>query len=251
MRRYAVVLTALGALVIAFGCVADRSPARWAMGWLGASFIAVGMAYARRCPRAFGKRDDGRLAIHHVVALLPYLGLTYAIWHLARWTAREPPASPATPGLWLARRLWPSEVPPDLETIVDLTAELAEPEAIRKRSGYRAFPILDGGHPSVHALSDFLRTIPRSGTVLFHCAQGHGRTAMVACCWLLEMGTARTHEAAEATVVTARPGAMMNRGQRDFVRAYAASLRVSSASLPAPADAASLPPGRDPPRTRS
>lgn len=224
MRRYAVVLTAVGALVIAFGCASDGAPARWALGWLGASFIAVGIAYARRYAGAFGKRKDGRLAAHRVVALLPYLALTWAIWHVARWVAREAPTSRAAPGLWLARRLRPSEVPPDAETIVDLTAELVEPEAIRKRSGYRAFPILDGGHPSVPALSDLLRTIPRNGTVLFHCAQGHGRTAMVACCWLLEMETVRTHEAAYAMVVAARPRARMNAAQRDFVRAYAASL---------------------------
>ncbi|NOU32645.1 MAG: hypothetical protein HOO96_32475 [Polyangiaceae bacterium] len=224
MRRYGFVLTAVGALVIAFGCVADGSPARWALGWLGASFIAVGIAYARGYAGAFGKREDGRLAAHRVVALLPYLALTWAIWHLARWVAREAPTSRAAPGLWLARRLRPSEVPPDVETIVDLTAELAEPQAIRERSGYRAFPILDGGHPSVRALSAVLRAIPRSGTVLFHCAQGHGRTAMVACCWLLETATVRTHEAAEAMVVAARPGARMNGTQRDFVRAYAASL---------------------------
>lgn len=187
--------------------------------WTGLTFIAVGVAYLCNLRGIFGKRPDGTLGAPHVLALLPFLALTWTTWHVSRRLSREPPVSVLSPRLRLARRLLPHELPADVDLVVDLTAEFT---ARIRPPRYLNLRILDGGLPDPAELRRVLDALPTTGTTLVHCAQGHGRTAMFSACLLVQHDD-RSADAAIAEVLAARPLARMTRAQRAFVTAYASA----------------------------
>lgn len=206
-------------LAILLGILATNLPTvvMAALLWTAASFAAVGLAYLCNSCRIFGKRHDGTLAPANVVALAPFLLFTGSVWHLARLLSREPAISTVTPRLRLARRLLPRELPADIDLVLDLTAEFP---ATTHDHNYLSLPILDGGVPDPTQLRATLAAIPPDATTLIHCAQGHGRTALVAACLLIQRDNLDA-PAAIAAVLTARPNARMNAAQRAFLDSFA------------------------------
>lgn len=198
-----------------------RTWERWALAWIAADLLAVGVAYWTRLHGVFGKRRDGAMGTLNVIAFLPFLLLSWTTWHLLRLLSREPAVSRVAPDLFLARRLLPGEIPGEVNLVIDLTAEFPERRSALATRTYTAFPILDAGVPSPEAVRGLLNALPSSATALIHCAQGHGRTAMIAACLLLGRGHAATVDDAVARVLSARPRARMNRHQRALVAAYA------------------------------
>jgi len=122
----------------------------------------------------------------------------------------------------LARRLRPHEVPANVDIIVDLTAELGEPRGVIGSRAYHNLRALDAGVPRPTELAALLAALPTDKVVLVHCAQGHGRTAVFAACWLVHHGHAPDADAAIAACVAARPGVSMSPVQRAFVRDFVA-----------------------------
>ena len=108
----------------------------------------------------------------------------------------------------------------EFDNYVDLTAEFAEPAAIRKSPAYRSFPILDGAAPSPEALRAAVAGL-RPGRTFVHCAQGHGRTGLFALAVLLSSGVARSVEDGLRLLRTARPGIRLSRDQRRCIEVYA------------------------------
>jgi protein-tyrosine phosphatase len=219
---------ALGAILVLLGLVTcarvwlHAGGLLWVFGWPGIAFVAVGVAHILNVRSVFGKRADGTIGKFHMTALLPFLAFTWATWHLVRATTREPMIHSLTPELWLGRRLLATELPVDVDHVVDLTAEFRE--AVRARS-YTSLPILDGGIPDQHELRSALDAVPRCGTTFVHCAQGHGRTALFAACFLIDREGVDA-DTAIARVLAARPRARMRASQRSFVTEFAAQRRA-------------------------
>jgi protein-tyrosine phosphatase len=222
MRRYATLFLGLGLATITFPVLAGGGWT-WVLAWLGAGLTAIGVAYGAAFPGVFGKQSNGSMAVLNLALFAPYLVLTWVTWHVVRVFSRESPFD-RLEGLILARRLLSNEVPDDAAIVVDLTAEFAEPSTMMQGRTYHAVPILDGGIPRLELLKSFIVALPSSRTILIHCAQGHGRTAMVAACTLLERGLVPSADAAVARILSARPGARMNRAQHAFVKSYARTL---------------------------
>jgi rhodanese-related sulfurtransferase len=179
--------------------------------WLGINAMAVGLNY--RFPQRlnlFGK-TDGRVGTLRKMLLLPFFVLLYTAWHLLRKISRESPFAELVPGILIGRRLLPDEYPP-VSTLVDLTAEMDE--HIPNGANLLAFPLLDGAPAEPVALRNMARTIAASTKPIYiHCAQGHGRTSMVAAAVLIEMGAASSVPDALQMIRTARPHAKPNRHQ--------------------------------------
>lgn len=211
----------LGLAGMAFGL----RPWGWVLLWPAANALLLSVLYACNLPRGLGKHSHGNLSWAAWLAHAPFFCFRHAVAFAQVRLFSEPACQEVAPGLWLARRLRageiPAEIPRSLRRIVDLTAEFSEPPAIAAELGWRWIPILDAGIPTasskrkLEALALEWQEAP--GPVLIHCAQGHGRSAMVAAWLLVRTGRANGVEAALAQIRAVRPGAKVKRGQRRWL----------------------------------
>ncbi|MBN9684761.1 MULTISPECIES: phosphatase domain-containing protein [unclassified Corallococcus] len=198
----------------------------WLLLWPALSFAIVALAYAGVGAGAFGKQTDGRMQPWALVALLPYLLLTWGTWHLARRSSREHVLDEVAPGFLVGRRLLPGELPPGVTAVLDLTSEFIEPEAIRGACRYVSLPILDASTLPVEQVAPVLRELAAlPGPLYVHCAQGHGRTGMIAAALLVARGDAPDAKTALARVRQARPGVRLSASQERALDALSAALR--------------------------
>lgn len=183
------------------------------LAWLGTNFAIVGAGYGGLGAKVLGKRKDGAISSFNLVLLLPFFLLTWTVWHLGRWLSRAEPCHLIVPEIWLGRRVLARELPENITLLVDLTAEFAEPKAVRADKTYLCIPTLDGGVPSVVALRKLTETIATwQGNTYIHCAAGYGRSATVAVAVLRARGW--ESDRAEAYVRRVRPGASLNALQK-------------------------------------
>jgi protein-tyrosine phosphatase len=198
----------------------------WALAWLGGCFLLVGWAYQRGGAGILGKAPDGSLAWHRVAVLLPYFLLTWAVWHAQRILSRERCFDEVRPGLLLGRRPLARELPRDVACVVDLTAEFPVASGVRARGHYLCVPVLDATAMEEDTLAALVPELLAARAPLYiHCAQGHGRSAMVVAALLLARGEAQDAAHAEALVRHARPGARLHSEQRALLHRMAPRLR--------------------------
>jgi protein-tyrosine phosphatase len=110
--------------------------------------------------------------------------------------------------------------------VLDLTVEWAEVPSLRSPGTYRLLAVLDGTAPTAEQLAEavaWLRARTKEGTVLVHCALGHGRSACVVVAYLLAEGKHSTPREAEAFLRRLRPGVRLNAAQRRAVQGWHAT----------------------------
>jgi len=215
---YRHLLALLGAVLITLGMV-ERGWALLAV-WLGCDFLALAIAHGLGAHRVFGKRADGSLPLWSWLVFLPLLTYTSAVWRLRRVLEREPARNEVTERLVVGRRLLASELDGGFDNYVDLTAELAEPSAIRRSPAYRSFPILNDAAPTPEALRVAVQSLS-PGRTFIHCAHGYGRSGLFSLAVLLSSGDARSVEDGLQMLKTARPGIRLNREQLKCIQLYA------------------------------
>lgn len=149
------------------------------------------------------------------------------VWGLQVRLSREPAFQRVTPSLMVARRLRHWEYPSEASVICDLTAELRDPASIRAVPGYCCFPILDASTLEPHELVSVVRRLtPEPGRqLLIHCANGHGRTGLVAAAWLIQQGYADSPAAAISLLQSARPRISLRECQTQTLDLVAELLR--------------------------
>jgi protein-tyrosine phosphatase len=191
--------------------------------WLGLDFLILGFAHSRGAHGVFGKRFDGSLPLWSWLLFLPLHAYTEALWRVARWFSREPACNAVSETLVVGRRLLASEREGDFENYIDLTAEFAEPLAVRRSPSYRSFPILDGSAPSPESLRAVVAGL-KDGRTFIHCAQGHGRTGLFALAVLLKQGVVQNVDEGLGKLQTVRPGIRLNEEQHACIQKYADDL---------------------------
>jgi protein-tyrosine phosphatase len=204
----------------------------WLLLWPALDGLLLSAAYAGLGPRVCGKRANGRLAWWAVLVFLPYLGLTWVVWHLNRAVSRELPCHEVAPTLWVGRRPFVHELPPGVNLVVDLTAEfVAHPKVLRGRT-YLCLPTLDLSAPEEKAFQHLVSHIAGwQGIVYIHCAAGHGRSATLAAAVLIARGLANSVEEAEKVMRKARPGIRLAPTQRSLVRRLTHTLPPTKTDL--------------------
>ena len=210
---YGVLFVITGAFLVASSVV--QGGANWLLIWPAVAFSTVGIAYLGRWPGLLGKKDNGRIRGANLLILLPYLLLARISWSFLRTVRKAPPHDELLPGIVIGRRLLGHEVPGEIATIVDLTAELREPYRVRSGRTYIALPVLDSSVPDDEALVGLVARIheaPRK--VYIHCAEGHGRTGLVACAYLMSIGEAKDPGDALRQVRERRPRVTLSSAQR-------------------------------------
>ena len=232
LMKYGVLFLILAALCLVVAVQNDGW--HWLWLWPGFSFFVVAMGYLFLGPAIFGKSSKGVLAITNQIVLLPYLVFLWSVWHLSRLVKREPAFHFLNERFCLARRLLPHELPDGIDHIVDLTCEFTEPMSLRCRS-YNSFPILDGFVPRDGQLTKWIEHVANlNGTILIHCAEGHGRTGLFAAGLLLYLHESDTAENALRMVQAKRPSVRLGRLQFEVLRNLQSSFvdRDSSQSAP-------------------
>jgi len=190
--------------------------------WFALSFLALSAGHAWLGPCIFGKKPDGRLPIWSKIFHLPFYLYTNLVWIIISRTSSEPATNRITDDLIVGRRLRKGELPADVVNCLDLTSEFEEPADIRTRTHYINLPILDAGTPRVPELHKALSQL-EPGTTYIHCAQGHGRTGLVAMTLLARRDKHNTPEELFQRLTAIRPGIALNRAQWKFVKAYLAA----------------------------
>lgn len=181
--------------------------------WPALSFGIVAIGYLSFGQRVFGKTKSGLLSPFNQLILLPYLVYLWSVWFLLRIVRREPSVNQLTEKLFIGRRLFSTELPDNIDYVIDLTSEFNEPKALRS-SGYFSYPILDGLVPPIKQLHQWIEdTAALDGTILIHCAEGHGRTGMFAAILLVYLGHSRTTDAALQLIQAKRPLVRLNSQQ--------------------------------------
>jgi protein-tyrosine phosphatase len=189
----------------------------WLLTWPASSFALLALAYLSGQPRVLGKKKTGGFVRWLFVVMLPFHVLTGTVWRLACRLTRERSFDELTPGVLVGRRLLPREMPPEVRSIVDLTAEFRVTPTTSQQT-LLSVPILDGMAIPAHDLAALAKRISGMPEPIYiHCAQGHGRTGMVAAALLLHRGLADTADGAIRRAQQARPGIGLSIGQRRAV----------------------------------
>jgi protein-tyrosine phosphatase len=197
--------------------------------WPAASFVLVGVAYVSARPALLGKRPDGRLSPHVIPVLAPFLAFAWSTWQAQRLLKRGSEASEVAPGVWVGRRAGVRELPPNVGTVIDLTAEFWEPAGVCAGRRYVCVPTLDATASDEAAFREALDCVAAAqGPVYIHCAQGFGRSAALAAAVLIRRGLARDVGEAEAMLAKTRPGVRLYPRQRDLVRRVTDTDRTGS-----------------------
>jgi len=222
LGRLSVTHRPLGALFLVFALL--QAVAVWLLWpwglvflWVAAAYVMAGLAYFTGRPGWLGKRHDGTMALWTAFLSFPYLVLA-VVASMVRRVLREPPWNEVAPGLYVGRRVSGAELPPDIDLVVDLTSEFAEPASVRAGRSYRCLPTMDGcaSEPDAfRALAVEVAGWP--GRVYVHCAVGHGRSAALAAAVIILRGDARDVASAEALMKQARPGIELKRAQKAVV----------------------------------
>jgi protein-tyrosine phosphatase len=202
----------------------------WLLLWPAVSFLVLAWAYYARRPGVLGKRPGGSIHPAVFVMLLPYFGLTWTVWHATRLMSRDGAGHEVAPGLYVGRRPYAADLPPDTRLVIDMTGEFLPARGTRAVNGrsYLCVPTLDGSAPPESVLPDVLGRIAacrdEGGSVYIHCAQGRGRSAAVAAAVLIAQGVAADVAEAERLISRSRR-VRLNAAQRAWVGRVIAALR--------------------------
>ena len=198
----------------------------WVFLWPAATLAACAAGYLGAGAGVFGKRPDGSRALWATLLMAPYILGAWLTWRALRLWRREPAYQELVPGLFIGRRLLGHELPRTIHTVVDLTAEMWEAAGVRDGRRYLGRPILDGHVPHDRELIALVREIDNlDGAVFVHCAEGRGRTGMLAAALLIARGRANDVAAALAAGRSRRPTLRLSPAQKAIVERVRPRLR--------------------------
>ncbi len=185
------------------------------MFWPVTCCLLLSAGYGGWVPNVFGKQENGSVRWSSTLVLLPYLAIYRALWHILRSLDSKPVGNRISSGLWVGRRPLADEIPANISLLVDLTSEFATPQYEGFAGKIIRLPILDGAGASPESLTQLVKNIrTHDGEVLIHCAEGHGRSVMVAVAVLLDRKTVRTIPDGVALVRQQRPKARLRPPQK-------------------------------------
>lgn len=210
--KYGILFLALGVLIA--GSALQYGSWYLLLLWPAFNGVILAIAYLARVPQIFGKRSDGTMNPVSTIVLLPYLSCLWLIWHVLRLVQSENAFDNLNDRLVIGRRLLYSEMPPEVQNVIDLTCEFNELGSIVSKYNYVSFPILDASVPGLRDLRSLIQQVGSlKGKSFIHCAQGHGRTGLVSAAILLSHDPELTVDEVLEQIRAARPALRCNREQ--------------------------------------
>ncbi|MBU2892296.1 dual specificity protein phosphatase family protein [Colwellia sp. D2M02] len=191
--------------------------------WLTISLSCVLFAYSTNRPSLFRKSAAGEIPWWIKILLLPYLVCVQLYNGIMRNNDSVPAIQEITPNLFLACRLFPSDIETlksqKVTAILDVTAEFDGFNWSAQQEGfyYLNIPILDHFSPTEAQLEHALRWITAmhdlNQKVVVHCALGRGRSFFMTCAYLLMSEPELSVRDAISTVQSVRSTARLNTKQ--------------------------------------
>lgn len=196
--------------------------------WSALSLLLVSLAYIANLGRIFRKRQDGSIPWYIRWAFIPFLlgAQLYNSWQ--RRTDKVPPIQEVEPGLFLACRLFPSDVETlkheNVTAILDATCEFdgLDWSLIGENISYLNIPVLDHAAPNRAQLRQAINWIhhhrKRNRNVVVHCALGRGRSVLVMAAYLLAKEPEADLDEVLSRIQETRETANLNRFQRKALK---------------------------------
>ena len=191
--------------------------------WTALSLTLVSAAYIFNIAKIFRKRENGVIPFYIRWAFVPFLfGVQiYNAW--ARKHDKVPPIQQINKHLFLACRLFPSDIDTlksnGITAILDVTCEFdgLEWSSTQENIRYLNIPVLDHSIPSHSQLNQAINWIhhhiKKDRRVVIHCALGRGRSVFVMAAYLLSQNkNADVHEIL-AQIKETRQTANLNKHQ--------------------------------------
>ncbi|WP_166422721.1 diacylglycerol kinase family protein [Paraglaciecola sp. 20A4] len=212
---------ALGALLLAY--FSANILVSLPLIWIGLSLLCVGSAYLLQKPAIFRKKQDGSIPFYIRWVFIPFLlGVQlYNSW--ARKHDKVPAIQKIDDDLYLACRLFPSDVEQlhdlNVKAILDVTAEFdgLDWTATSEELAYLNVPVLDHQSPSEEDLIRAVNWIDNHRRakrgVVVHCALGRGRSVLVMAAYLLRINPKMSVRQAISSIQDVRETARLNSHQ--------------------------------------
>lgn len=215
--KYAAIFSILGVFLILLGC--KLGSIGWLLLWSGINFLTIGCGYGGLGATVFGKQSNGSISRLSLSLLLPYLLLTWIVWHIQRWISQSSACHQIIPGIWLGRRPFLHELPDNIDLIIDLTAEFIEPYDVIANQTYICIPTLDTSVPPDSSFQKLIEIILSwQGNIYIHCALGYGRSATVVAAIILAKGLVDNLDEAEKLIEAKRPGIKLSQEQKSLLQ---------------------------------
>ena len=191
--------------------------------WCAASFWVVSLAYFLNKPSIFRKRSDGTIPYSIRWLFWPFLWMTQVYNSIARHFDNTPAIQEIEPGLFLARRLFPSDLHSlkhhNICAVLDVTTEFNSLNwtLVGEEIDYLNLPVLDHSVPTLVQTQRALNWIHthRKGerSVIIHCALGRGRSVFLMAAYLLSQYPDKTALGVLKQIKGIRQSADLNKHQ--------------------------------------
>jgi len=211
-KQYGLIFLLFAASAAVWAVSAKYSLVCGLLSWLTLSCIWVASAFFLHLPEMLmGKRLNGTVFLPLCVVNLPFLVIYGITWLIRHFVLRHEPVNRiGSTNVFIS--CWPGfHVPLDrYDLVIDATSEMPKWYKVANAK-YVCLPNLDGVPLDRYVLPV---EIHRDMKILVHCAQGRGRSALLACLILLKLGHAETAEAAVEMLKQSRPSVSISQHQR-------------------------------------
>jgi diacylglycerol kinase family enzyme len=194
------------------------------LGWTSLSLLLVCVAYFLDEPRIFKKSDDGAVSNIAQLFLLPFFLGIQLYNAIARNRDTVPPIQKISEDVFLACRLFPSDLDflqeQGVNAVLDATSEFNGLKWSAKidHLHYLNIPILDHRAPKdsevIKAVKWIQHNINSGNRVVIHCALGRGRSVFILAAYLLASRNINNVDEALSLINKTRQTARLNKRQR-------------------------------------
>ena len=194
-----------------------------ALGWAALSIWAVTLAYFFESPGLFRKREDGSIPLYIRWIFIPFLSGAQLYNSYERRRDSVPAIQEIEPGLFLACRLFPSDVDTlkqlNVCAVLDVTAEFDAMDwsVVSENIQYLNVPTLDHQAPGpakMHRAINWVDQQRRKDKgVVIHCALGRGRSVLMMAAYLLAKRPSDSVDDVLRKINQVRDTAMLNHSQ--------------------------------------
>jgi diacylglycerol kinase (ATP) len=201
--------------------------------WIAGASLWFGAGYLSGYGEMMLKSSNGRIPGFIKIFLSPILLVIYAWNAVMRGRDPNPPVQEIREGLYLGRRLFPTDLPlleeKKVGAILDVTVEFDAlgSALMAERFDYLNIPVFDHSRPRQGQLVKAVRWIHerrREGkSVLIHCALGQGRSVTVLLAYLMFLERDKSMDDHMEAIKTVRTTAQPNRYQLSLLKRFGRS----------------------------